>query len=36
MGLSVGSMSSEELAKRERSYANVWARIIRESGFEAK
>ena len=36
MGLSVGFMPSEELAKRERSYANVWARIIRESGFEAK
>ena len=36
MGLSVGFMSSEELATRERSYAKVWSRIIQESGYQPK
>ncbi|QCB44962.1 Bug family tripartite tricarboxylate transporter substrate binding protein [Hydrogenophaga sp. PAMC20947] len=34
MGLSVGFMSSDELAARERSYAKVWAKIIQESGYQ--
>ena len=34
MGLTVGYMSSEQLAARERSYAQVWARIIKDSGFQ--
>lgn len=34
MGLTVGFMSGEELAQRERSYAAVWSRIIKESGFQ--
>ncbi|OGB13161.1 MAG: Twin-arginine translocation pathway signal [Burkholderiales bacterium RIFCSPLOWO2_12_67_14] len=34
MGLTVGYMSSEQLAARERSYAKVWAKIIRDSGFQ--
>jgi tripartite-type tricarboxylate transporter receptor subunit TctC len=36
MGLSVGFMSSDELAARERSYAKVWAKIIQESGYQPK
>jgi len=34
MGLTVGYMSSEQLAARERSYAKVWAKIIKDSGFQ--
>jgi len=34
MGLSVGFMSGEQLAARERSYALVWSKIIKESGFQ--
>ena len=34
MGLSVGYMSPKDLARRETAYRNVWARIIRESGFK--
>jgi tripartite-type tricarboxylate transporter receptor subunit TctC len=34
MGLSVGYMTSEQLATRERSYATVWTRIIKDSGFQ--
>ena len=34
MGLSVSYMSPKELARRETAYRNVWARIIRESGFK--
>lgn len=33
MGLSVGFMTSAQLAQRERAYSQTWARIIRESGF---
>ncbi|MGQ9724917.1 MAG: Bug family tripartite tricarboxylate transporter substrate binding protein [Tepidimonas sp.] len=33
MGLAVGHMSGEQLAQRERDYTEVWARIIRDSGF---
>ena len=34
MGLSVNYMSPKELARRETAYRNVWANIIRESGFK--
>lgn len=34
MGLTVGFMSSEQLAARERAYGQVWAKIIRDSGFQ--
>ena len=33
MGLSVEFMNAEQLARRERAYAQVWTRIVRESGF---
>ncbi len=33
LGLSVGYMSSEQLATRERAYAKTWAKIIKDSGF---
>ncbi len=36
MGLSVGHMSSQQLASRERAYAQTWARIIKTSGFQAQ
>ncbi len=36
MGLTVGHMTSQELAGREKAYAQTWARIIRESGFRAQ
>jgi len=36
MGLTVGHMSSEQLASRERAYSQTWARIIQASGFQAK
>jgi tripartite-type tricarboxylate transporter receptor subunit TctC len=34
MGLTVGYMSSSQLAQREKSYANAWAQIIKSSGFQ--
>ena len=34
MGLSVGLMTSQQLAERERAYAKVWANIIKTSGFQ--
>ena len=34
MGLSVGHMGSEQLARRERAYAQAWTRIIRNAGFQ--
>jgi tripartite-type tricarboxylate transporter receptor subunit TctC len=34
MGLTVGYMSQQQLASRERAYAQVWARIIKTSGFQ--
>jgi hypothetical protein len=34
MGLTVGFMSSQQLASREHAYAQVWARIIKNSGFQ--
>jgi tripartite-type tricarboxylate transporter receptor subunit TctC len=34
MGLSVGYMSGEQLAARERAYSKVWAKIIKDSGFQ--
>ncbi len=36
MGLTVGYMSPQQLASRERSYAQTWARIIKASGFQAQ
>jgi hypothetical protein len=30
----VGFMSSPQLAAREQAYAQVWARIIKNSGFQ--
>jgi tripartite-type tricarboxylate transporter receptor subunit TctC len=34
LGLSVGMMSSAQLATRERAYSAAWARIIRSGGFQ--
>ncbi len=34
MGLTVGYMSGEELGAREQAYGKVWARIIKDSGFQ--
>jgi tripartite-type tricarboxylate transporter receptor subunit TctC len=36
MGLTVGFMSSAQLASREQAYAQTWARIIKQSGFQAQ
>ncbi len=36
MGLSVGFMSQQQLASREKVYAQTWARIIKASGFQAQ
>jgi tripartite-type tricarboxylate transporter receptor subunit TctC len=36
MGLSVGMMSSQQLASREHAYAQTWAKIIKASGFQAQ
>jgi tripartite-type tricarboxylate transporter receptor subunit TctC len=36
MGLTVGFMSSAQLASREHAYAQTWARIIKQSGFQAQ
>ena len=34
MGLSVGHMTPQTLASREKAYSQTWARIIRTSGFQ--
>lgn len=34
LGLTVEFMNSQQLAQRERTYAKVWAEIIRKSGFQ--
>ena len=34
MGLAVGYMTPQQLAAREQAYAQVWARIIKNSGFQ--
>jgi len=36
MGLAVGHMPPEQLASRERAYAQVWTRVIKASGFQAQ
>jgi len=36
MGLTVGYMTSAQLASRELAYATTWARIIKDSGFKAQ
>ncbi len=36
MGLSVGFMSQQQLASRERAYSQAWTKIIRSSGFQAQ
>ncbi len=33
MGITVGHMSGEQLAQRERTYAQAWAQVIKASGF---
>jgi tripartite-type tricarboxylate transporter receptor subunit TctC len=34
MGLTVGYMSSQELGAREQAYSKVWAKIIKDSGYQ--
>ncbi|HMP09584.1 Bug family tripartite tricarboxylate transporter substrate binding protein [Hydrogenophaga sp.] len=34
MGLTVGFMTGEQLAAREKAYGQVWAKIIKDSGFQ--
>lgn len=34
MGLTVGFMTGEQLAAREKAYAQVWSKIIKDSGFQ--
>jgi tripartite-type tricarboxylate transporter receptor subunit TctC len=34
MGLTVGYMTSTQLAQRERAYTQVWAKLIKASGFQ--
>jgi tripartite-type tricarboxylate transporter receptor subunit TctC len=34
LGFTVGFMSQQQLAERERAYARTWARIVRDSGFQ--
>ena len=34
MGLTVGYMTSSQLAQREKAYSQAWARIIQNSGFQ--
>ncbi|MCZ8253345.1 MAG: Bug family tripartite tricarboxylate transporter substrate binding protein [Hylemonella sp.] len=36
MGLTVGHMSGEQLASRERAYSQTWSKIIQASGFQAQ
>ena len=36
MGLSVGFMSQQQLASRERAYSQAWTKIIKSSGFQAQ
>jgi len=36
MGLSVQHMSPQQLGSRERAYSKTWARIIKDSGFQAQ
>jgi tripartite-type tricarboxylate transporter receptor subunit TctC len=36
MGLTVGFMSQQQLASREAAYTQVWAKIIKTSGFQAQ
>jgi hypothetical protein len=34
LGLTVGFMPQKQFAERERAYAQTWAKIIRDSGFQ--
>jgi len=34
LGMTVGFMPQQQLAARERAYAQTWARIIKSSGFQ--
>jgi len=36
MGLTVGFMNQQQLAKREQAYTDVWAKMIKASGFQAQ
>ena len=36
MGLTVGFMAPAQLASREQAYTQVWAKLIKASGFQAQ
>jgi tripartite-type tricarboxylate transporter receptor subunit TctC len=36
MGLTVGFMSQQQLSSREQAYTKVWAKLIKDSGFQAQ
>jgi tripartite-type tricarboxylate transporter receptor subunit TctC len=36
MGLAVGFMTQQQLAAREQAYTQVWAKLIKASGFQAQ
>ena len=36
MGLTVGFMTQQQLATREQAYTQVWTKLIKDSGFQAK
>ncbi|BDT70781.1 hypothetical protein os4_02880 [Comamonadaceae bacterium OS-4] len=36
MGLTVGFMNAQQLTKREQAYTQVWAKLIKASGFQAQ
>lgn len=36
MGLTVGFMTQQQLATREHAYTQVWAKLIKDSGFQAQ
>ena len=36
MGLTVGFMTQQQLATREQAYTQVWAKLIKASGFQAQ
>jgi tripartite-type tricarboxylate transporter receptor subunit TctC len=36
MGLTVGYMTQQQLSAREQAYTKVWAKLIKDSGFQAQ
>ena len=36
IGLTVGFMTAQQLATREQAYTQVWAKLIKASGFQAQ